>query len=89
MTVTLDETQCRFGQWLLQEDLTRYGSPALFAEIDRLHREIHQLARQLLGQQQQQTHTDTVQLQQLRALSEQLFALLVYDGSAILPLPPR
>lgn len=85
----LDETQCRFGQWLLQEDLTRYGSPALFAEIDRLHREIHQLARQLLGQQQQDMPTDGAQLQQLRGLSEQLFALLVYDGSAILPLPPR
>jgi diguanylate cyclase (GGDEF)-like protein/PAS domain S-box-containing protein len=43
----VDLHQCRFGQWLDAEGLTRYGLHPSFASIDFLHRRTHAVAASL------------------------------------------
>jgi hypothetical protein len=43
----LDIHQCRFGQWLDTDGLSRYGRQPSFPIIERLHRQVHELATEL------------------------------------------
>jgi len=43
----LDMHQCRFGQWLDTDGLSRYGWLSSFPTIERLHRQVHELATEL------------------------------------------
>jgi len=45
---TLDSHQCRFGQWLNHDGLARFGHSLPFAKVLQLHRDIHDLAGELL-----------------------------------------
>jgi len=44
----LDQHLCRFGQWLDSAGLARHGTQPAFKTIERLHREVHVLAAELL-----------------------------------------
>jgi hypothetical protein len=43
----LDINQCRFGQWLCNEGQARYGTQPSFVIIERLHRQVHELATEM------------------------------------------
>jgi hypothetical protein len=43
----LDHHRCHFGHWLDTEGRRRHGSHPAFAGVIALHREVHELARQL------------------------------------------
>jgi hypothetical protein len=46
----LDPQGCRFGQWLAGAGRRRYGARPGYATVDRLHRQTHALAEELLSQ---------------------------------------
>jgi diguanylate cyclase (GGDEF)-like protein/PAS domain S-box-containing protein len=39
-----DVHECRFGQWLDTDGKNRHGATPVFADIEQLHRQVHQLA---------------------------------------------
>ena len=43
----LDIDQCRFGQWLYNGGLARYGTQPSFVVIERLHRQVHELVTEM------------------------------------------
>ena len=77
----LNMHQCRFGQWLDTEGLSRYGSQPSFPAIERLHRQVHELVTELCRLHTQDCNQETAlarlgELHSLRdALLEQLKAL--------------
>jgi diguanylate cyclase (GGDEF)-like protein/PAS domain S-box-containing protein len=46
----LDAERCRFGEWLAGAGCRRYGTRPEFAEVQRLHWQTHDLAKELLDQ---------------------------------------
>ncbi|MCU7834369.1 MAG: EAL domain-containing protein [gamma proteobacterium symbiont of Taylorina sp.] len=44
---TMDQFQCRFGQWLNHKGLEKYGEQSAFQSIVTLHQEVHSIASQL------------------------------------------
>ncbi len=80
--IPLDMHQCRFGQWLNTEGLSRFGWQPPFAAIERLHRQVHGLATELCRLHSQDNNPEAAlarlgELKGLRdALLEQLKALV-------------
>jgi hypothetical protein len=77
----LDMHQCRFGQWLNADGLSRYGSQPSFPAIERLHRQVHELVTELCRLHTQDSNHEAAlarlgELHSLRdALLEQLKTL--------------
>ena len=77
----LNMHQCRFGQWLDTDGLSRYGWLSSFPTIERLHRQVHELATELCNLHTQDSDTEAAlarlgELHSLRdALLEQLKTL--------------
>jgi diguanylate cyclase (GGDEF)-like protein/PAS domain S-box-containing protein len=44
-----DPTRCEFGRWLEQRGRKRYGRSPLLAEVDTLHREVHEMGCRIHG----------------------------------------
>jgi hypothetical protein len=82
----LNNHQCRFGQWLDTEGLTRYGTQPAFAVIERLHQQAHELAPELckLHNQDNNPEAALARLEEFHglrdALLEQLKALVGQVG---------
>lgn len=77
--------QCRFGQWLHQEGIARYGSHPAIASIDDLHERIHAQADALLRGGDGLDPARLEHLYQLRdALLGQLNGLIAHCGGAFL-----
>ncbi|MDP2107974.1 MAG: CZB domain-containing protein, partial [Rhodocyclaceae bacterium] len=47
----IDPRHCDFGRWLAGTGQQHYGGRRGFAEVSRLHRQVHDLAMELLAQQ--------------------------------------
>ena len=86
----MDFHRCRFGQWLDTEGQNRYGSHPDFWRIERLHRQVHEVA-ETLCQHRQDAPDEPVPgdvgepytLQALHDLRDQLLArlqLLLHDN---------
>jgi len=43
----LDPARCRFGRWYASDGRRRFRNVAAFRQIDRVHREVHRLAREM------------------------------------------
>jgi diguanylate cyclase (GGDEF)-like protein/PAS domain S-box-containing protein len=54
----IDHDACLFGKWLLNEGKTRYGKRPIFISLQRVHEEIHDLAKQLLKLHYKGNHSD-------------------------------
>ena len=49
----MDIHQCRLGQWLEDDGLTRHGAKPVFQSIEQLHRQVHQMAEGLYNGKKQ------------------------------------
>ncbi len=68
---SLDYDECRLGIWLDGNGLAKYGNQAAFHRIDLLHREIHDLAHELLALHASGQHSQALEgLIQLKVLGE-------------------
>lgn len=66
-----DHHQCRFGSWIDSNGLSRYGEHPRFHSIESLHKQIHDLTRQLLEfHAQGQTSEAILGLEELSRLSD-------------------
>lgn len=68
----LDAEQCRFGQWLIAEGRTRYGTQGNFPAVDAVHKRVHALAK-ALAKVEGAASTDP-RLEEIRALRDELIA---------------
>jgi diguanylate cyclase (GGDEF)-like protein len=73
----MDFHRCRFGIWLDSEGQSRYGAHPDFWRIERLHRQVHDVAETLSEQRKNESY-EAVQdgIGQLHALRDQLLAML-------------
>lgn len=68
----LDIHQCQFGHWL-DQNKAFFNQPVLIEEIDRLHRDVHQLANEfLLLKQADELHQVLMRFHEMEALRDQL-----------------
>lgn len=79
----LDINQCRFGQWLDDEGLARYGTQPSFVAIERLHRQVHELVTEMYKLDGRGCNPEALaRLDELHSLCEALheqFKALVQD----------
>jgi diguanylate cyclase (GGDEF)-like protein/PAS domain S-box-containing protein len=74
---TSDEV-CAFGGWLRAEGRTNYGHLPGFGEIERLHARIHELARTLVEQVQNEGEPSTMAtFAELHAVHDELYASML------------
>ena len=67
----LAHDECRLGIWLDGNGLAKYGTQAAFHRVDQLHREVHDLAVELLDLQASGQHSKALErLNQLNVLGE-------------------
>jgi diguanylate cyclase (GGDEF)-like protein len=69
---TLDCRQCRFGQWLYSEGQARHGRQVVFQAIERLHRQMHDLAAESCALHSQEEKPDPEDLGKLHRLQADL-----------------
>jgi diguanylate cyclase (GGDEF)-like protein/PAS domain S-box-containing protein len=71
----IDRQQCRFGAWLASGGRARYDAQPAFAEVERLHSQVHGLAAELGGLQSQGPGPETLaRLGELLRLHDALLA---------------
>jgi diguanylate cyclase (GGDEF)-like protein/PAS domain S-box-containing protein len=74
----LDHHQCRFGHWLDSDGHTRYSTAPGYAEVEKLHRQAHALATELLEDQARGRHAQArAKLGELHEMKERLLAQLL------------
>ncbi|MBA3032126.1 MAG: EAL domain-containing protein [Gammaproteobacteria bacterium] len=72
-----DPRFCHIGQWLAGTGQQHYGKRPEFAEVSRLHRQVHDLAMELLAQQRNGTGTAVCQrMPELHGARDALLAAL-------------
>jgi EAL domain-containing protein (putative c-di-GMP-specific phosphodiesterase class I) len=54
----IDHKACMFGKWLLNEGKEKYGNRPIFISLQRVHEDIHDLAKQLLKLHYKGDHSD-------------------------------
>lgn len=73
----LDETQCRFSDWLNGEGKNRYGNVGIYSNIDTLHSQVHHIATEILQNTQLNSEQISKKLRELRACRDQLISHLI------------
>jgi len=74
---TMSHFKCRFGQWLHNEGLLKYGQHAVFQSIEKLHKEVHAIAAQLHQLKgKEQNETAELKLSELQDIRDKLIAYL-------------
>jgi hypothetical protein len=82
----MDEHQCRFGSWLNADGLVRYGAQPVFEAIQRMHLQVHALARELHARRLEGDNLGALsRMGEIHAMSEALLAqltLLLHQNSS-------
>ena len=72
----LDMSQCRFGQWLDHEGKARHGDNPAFRSIERLHEQVHRVAREWCNERPAALAGDADRFKELHALRDELLNCL-------------
>jgi hypothetical protein len=68
----LDQHQCRFGQWLHSDGLSRYAALPACQKIEPLHQDVHVLANELLQLAKTSPQQALARLNELHELRDSL-----------------
>jgi len=74
---TMNQFQCRFGQWLHHQGKTRYGERSVFHVIEQLHEQVHAIAARLCQYKNQgKMDKARVELVELKTIRDKLIKCL-------------
>lgn len=69
--------ECAFGKWYDTEGTVKFGSIALFSELGRVHMQVHETARSIVGKMAHaQKEAAMQEMEEFQVLRAQLFELL-------------
>jgi len=73
----LSPENCKFGQWLRSDEITKYARPAEMREIEKVHTKLHEKAKRVYALKMSGEHSDAQQqLKKMEATSMKLASLL-------------